>query len=74
MCVDNVYEALSFVCYYTRNVQEEYMIFLERKVGTVILETPKWNPIWQADFVVVSLNKIAIDQQRKQYLGMEGAK
>lgn len=39
----------------------------KRKDGMVILETPKWNPIRQANFVV-SLNKIAVDQAKKRYL------
>ena len=38
---DNVYEALSFVCYYVLNVQDEYLVIPERKDGMVILETPK---------------------------------
>ena len=38
---DNVYEALSFVCYYARNVQDEYVVIPERKDGMVILETPE---------------------------------
>ena len=37
---DNVYEALSFLCYYARNVQDEYVVIPERKDGMVILETP----------------------------------
>lgn len=36
---DNVYEALSFVCYYARNVQDEYLVIPERKDGMMILET-----------------------------------
>ena len=60
---DNVYEALSFVCYYARNVQDEYVVIPERKDGMVILETPKWNPIRQANFVA-SLNKMAVDQAK----------
>ena len=67
---DNVYEALSFVCYYVRNVQDEYLVIPERKDGMVILETPKWNPIRQANFVA-SLNKMAVDQAKKRYPEME---
>ena len=63
---DNVYEALSFVCYYVRNVQDEYLVIPERKDGMVILETPKWNPIRQANFVA-SLNKMAVDQAKKRF-------
>ena len=55
---DNVYEALSFVCYYVRNVQDEYLVIPERKDGMVILETPKWNPIRQANFVTRRRNAI----------------
>lgn len=36
----------------------------------VILETPKWNPIRQANFVA-SLNKMAVDQAKKRYPEME---
>ena len=36
--------------YYARNVQNEYLVIPERKDGMVILETPKWNPIRQANF------------------------
>ena len=67
---DNVYEALSFVCYYARNVQDEYLVIPERKDGMVILETLKWNPIRQANFVA-SLNKMAVDQAKKRYPEME---
>ena len=67
---DNVYEALSFVCYYARNVQDEYLVIPERKDGMMILETPKWNPIRQANFVA-SLNKMAVDQAKKRYPEME---
>ena len=67
---DNVYEALSFVCYYARNVQDEYVVIPERKDGMVILEPPKWNPIRQANFVA-SLNKMAVDQAKKRYPEME---
>lgn len=67
---DNVYEALSFVCYYARNVQDEYVVIPERKEGMVILETPKWNPVRQANFVA-SLNKMAVEQTKKRYPEME---
>lgn len=67
---DNVYEALSFVCYYARNVQDEYLVIPERKDGMMILETPKWNPIRQANFVA-SLNKMAVDKAKKRYPEME---
>ena len=67
---DNVYEALSFVCYYARYVQDEYVVIPERKDGMVILETPKWNPIRQANFVA-SLNRMAVDQVKKRYPEME---
>ena len=36
----------------------------------MILETPKWNPIRQANFVA-SLNKMAVDQAKKRYPEME---
>ena len=59
-----------FVCYYARNVQDEYLVIPERKDGMMILETPKWNPIRQANFVA-SLNKMAVDQAKKRYPEME---
>ena len=58
------------MCYYVRNVQDEYLVIPERKDGMVILETPKWNPIRQANFVA-SLNKMAVDQAKKRYPEME---
>ena len=67
---DEVSEALDFICYYVRNVQDDYAVIVERKDGMVILEMLQWNPIRLANFVA-TLNKTVSEQIKKLYLDMD---
>lgn len=67
---DEVSEAFDFICYYVRNVQDDYAVIVERKDGMVILEMLQWNPIRLANFVA-TLNKTVSEQIKKCYPDMD---
>lgn len=67
---NEVSEALDFVCYYVRSVQDDYTVIVEREGGMVILEMQQWNPIRLANFVA-ALNKTVAGQMKKCYPEMD---
>lgn len=69
---NEVSEALDFVCYYVRSVQDDYTVIVEREGGMVILEMLNWNPIRLANFVA-ALNKTVAGQIKKCYLEMNAS-
>ena len=67
---DEVSEAFDFICYYVRNVQDDYAVIVERRDGMVILEMLQWNPIRLAN-LVAALNKTVSEQIKKRYPDMD---
>ena len=67
---DEVSEAFDFICYYVRNVQDDYAVIVEKRDGMVILEMLQWNPIRLAN-LVAALNKTVSEQIKKRYPDMD---
>ena len=61
----NVYEALSFVCYYIRQIQTNNCVIPFQLEGMMYMEMVQWDPIVLSKFVAC-LNKLVLVRINKE--------